>query len=127
MMQHISVLDIDKKIHRRTLGFLTSIAWFAPDKEKACASVWGGLEEGSDHSKLLDRFNKTRFKDACRLSKQSKLQMIPLPTPELLERFASVLSMGETRPRREILQQYISRMANSGQITTGGMNNLCQY
>lgn len=80
----ISVLDIDKKIHRRTLGFLTSIAWFAPDKEKACASVWRGLEEGSDHSKLLDRFNKTRFKDACRLSKQSKLQMIPLPTPELL-------------------------------------------
>lgn len=82
----IEVANIDKKVHRRTLGFLSALAWFAPDKEKACAAVWGGLEGGNDHQKLMDRFNKTRFKDACRLSRQAKLQMIPLPTPETLEK-----------------------------------------
>jgi len=81
----IAVQDIDSTVHRRTLGFLTALAWFAPDKEKACAAVWSELErDGIDHSKLLNRFNAARFKAACPLSRQSKLQMIPLPTPETL-------------------------------------------
>lgn len=100
---HIVIADIDKKVHRRTLGFLTSIAWFAPDKEKACAAVWRGLEEGNDHLKLIDRFNKTRFKDACRLSNQSKLQMIPLPTPELLEKVCKRFIHGGNTPQTKNL------------------------
>ena len=81
----ISADKLDEKLHRRTLGFLTALAWFAPNKERACAAVWKGLEDdGLDNRKLLNRFNATRFKAACRLDQQARLQMIPLPSPETL-------------------------------------------
>ena len=75
---------LNEKIHRRTLGFLTALAWFAPDKEKACASIWAELEAELDANKLIDRFNATRFKAACRISERFTLKMIPLPTPDEL-------------------------------------------
>ena len=80
----IEVPKLDEKIHRRTLGFLTALAWFAPDKGKACAAIWAELEGEIDAKKLIDRFNATRFKSACRISEHFTLQMIPLPTPDEL-------------------------------------------
>jgi hypothetical protein len=80
----IDTKTIDERIHRRSLGFLTSIAWFAPDKEKACASIWSSIEADIDAQKLVNRFNNTRFKDVCRINKRLTLQMTPLPTPDEL-------------------------------------------
>jgi hypothetical protein len=80
----IPLSKIDEKVHRRTLGFLTALAWFSFDKGKACASIWADLDADLDEQKLKDRFNSTRFKAACRISERSALQMIPLPRPEEL-------------------------------------------
>ena len=83
----LSLNDVDSKLHRRTLGFLTAIAWFAPDKAKACTAVWKKLEEDcTDQRKLLQRFNRTRFKAACVMSKPGQLSMIPLPSPDVLRK-----------------------------------------
>ncbi|TCJ41274.1 DUF262 domain-containing protein [Parafrankia sp. BMG5.11] len=100
--QGISVEKIEAKLHRRTLGFLTAIAWFAPDKEKACAAVWRGLQKRDlDDQKLLNRFNSTRFNSACQLDYQARLKMIPLPSPEALGRVSKrFIGRGNTRQTR---------------------------
>ncbi len=83
----IKLSGINEKTHRRTLGFLTSIAWFSPDQGKACRSIWNDLDSDlNNEQKLIDRFNITRFKEACHISERFDLQMIPLPTPDQLEK-----------------------------------------
>lgn len=81
----IPIDDIDPNTHRRTLGFLTALAWFAPDTAKACASLWADIEADVNAKQLCDRFNATRFKYACRLTERFTLKMIPLPSPDELE------------------------------------------
>ncbi|GLR68648.1 hypothetical protein GCM10010909_33300 [Acidocella aquatica] len=80
----IGVEQISESVHRRTLGFLTAIAWFAPNKSKACAAIWKSLDEDVNEKQLLDRFNQTRFKAACQLSERSDINMIPLPAPNVV-------------------------------------------
>ncbi len=76
--------DLQSFQHRRTLGFLTALAWFAPDKNRACAAIWPDLEADVDAEKLKNRFNATRFRIACQLSERGTLRMIPLPSPDEL-------------------------------------------
>ena len=76
--------NLDALQHRRTLGFLTALAWFAPDKNRACAAIWPDLEGDVDANKLINRFNSTRFRIACQLSERGALRMIPLPSPDEL-------------------------------------------
>lgn len=83
----IDIANFDEKAHRRTLGFLTSLAWFAPDKTKAAAVVWHALQQEGNVENLKDFFNKKRFSDACRLDERYNLRMIPLPTPDEFEKF----------------------------------------
>lgn len=85
----IKVSTLDSKVHRRSLGFLTAIAWFAPDKSRACASIWAEIEAELDNKKLIDRFNSTRFKTTCQISERFTLKMIPLPTPDDLKAVCS--------------------------------------
>lgn len=77
--------DLSTVQHQRTLGFLSALAWFSPDKNRACAAVWPHLEIEVDISKLKDRFNGTRLREACKLSERGALRMIPLPSPDELE------------------------------------------
>lgn len=77
--------QIDEPTHRRTLGFLTALAWFAPDKSKACAAIWTGLQKEGDAKKLTDYFNSTCFRKTCRLDERFNLCMIPLPTVKELK------------------------------------------
>lgn len=81
----ISLNRIDEVTHRRTLGFLTALAWFAPDKAKACAAIWMELQVEDDTKKLTDYFNNTCFRKACRLDERFNLRMIPLPSVKELE------------------------------------------
>lgn len=77
--------DLNALQHRRTLGFLTALAWFALDKNRTCAAIWSHLEADVDAEKLKNRFNATRFRVACQLSERGTLRMIPLPSPDELE------------------------------------------
>ncbi|WP_295441877.1 DUF262 domain-containing protein [uncultured Thiodictyon sp.] len=83
--ERIGLDTIDDAIHRRTLGFLTALAWFAPDKGKACAAIWTELQADVRGQQLIDRFNNTRFRMACRLDDRLNQCMIPLPSVEELE------------------------------------------
>lgn len=82
----LSLRDLKQLQHRRTLGFLTALAWFAPDKNRACAAIWPTLEAEVDAEKLKNRFNATRFRDAHQLSERGTLRMIPLPSPDALDK-----------------------------------------
>ncbi|MFC5460169.1 GmrSD restriction endonuclease domain-containing protein [Massilia niabensis] len=64
--------------HRRTLGFLTAVAWFGLDKTKAVAMLWDTLQAETDAGKLLDFFNRRHFSQICRLDERLDLHMIPL-------------------------------------------------
>lgn len=64
--------------HRRTLGFLTAVAWFGLDKAKAAARLWDKLQGETDASKLLDFFNSKHFSLICRLDERKGLHMIPV-------------------------------------------------
>jgi hypothetical protein len=81
----IDISQIDEATHRRTLGFLTALAWFAVDETKACSAIWQELQAEVDQKKLVNRFNRTRFAMTCRIDNRFSLRMIPLPTPEELE------------------------------------------
>lgn len=81
----IDISQIDDATHRRTLGFLTSLAWFAADETKACSVIWQELQAELDKKKLVNRFNRTRFAMTCRIDNRFSLRMVPLPTPEELE------------------------------------------
>ena len=76
--------DIAPAQHRSTLGFFTALAWFAPDKNRACAAVWSDLEDDVDSENLKNCFNVARFRIACQLSERGGLRMIPLPSPDEL-------------------------------------------
>lgn len=76
---------VDGRRHRRTLGFLTALAWFAKDKTRACAAVWSQLQAQEDAESLIDFFNRTRFRDSCRVDKGFNLGMVPLPSLKELE------------------------------------------
>lgn len=101
-ISRIDVAQIDKKIWRRTLGFITAIAWFAKDKTKACASIWAEIESDVDGKKLLERFNSTRFRIACRISERHTLQMIPLPTPDDLEKACARFIVNDGRYKQTV-------------------------
>lgn len=77
----INLTKIDEKTHRRALGFLTALAWFAPNKSKACAAIWPALLEVDDNH-LVEFFNAENFKSACRFDDRFNLCMIPLPRVE---------------------------------------------
>ena len=81
----ITSSQIDEVTHRRTLGFLTALAWFAPEKTKACSAIWPELQAEVNVNQLLNRFNSTRFLKACRIDANYSLRMIPLPCIEELE------------------------------------------
>ncbi|WP_215862763.1 DUF262 domain-containing protein [Acidithiobacillus concretivorus] len=80
MEKNITPAQINETAYRRTLGFLTALAWFAPDKSKACSAIWSELQEKMDNENLIQYFNNTRFQNACRLDKHFNLCMIPLPS-----------------------------------------------
>ncbi|MCC7277293.1 MAG: DUF262 domain-containing protein [Chromatiaceae bacterium] len=83
--KNISPNQIQETTHRRTLGFLTALAWFARDKNRACASIWTDLQVENDDKKLIDFFNSERFIKTCHLDERFNLRMIPLPTVEELD------------------------------------------
>ena len=84
LRQNETQLDqINEATHRRTLGFLTALAWFASDKNKACSAIWADLQ--ADNKELIELFNQTLFKKACRLDERFNLRMIPLPSKDELE------------------------------------------
>ncbi|MCE5360994.1 MAG: DUF1524 domain-containing protein [Acidithiobacillus sp.] len=87
MERDIDLSQIDEKEHRRTLGFLTALAWFAPDNSKACSAVWPELLESARSDQLIDFFNSISFQKTCKLDSGFKLRMIPLPTVEELDLF----------------------------------------
>ena len=76
--------DLTEAQHRRTLGFLSALAWFASDKNRACAAIWPGLEAEMTVDHLKDYFNAKCFRLACQLSDRGALRMIPLPSPDEL-------------------------------------------
>lgn len=88
--------QIDATTHRRTLGFLTALAWFAPEKTKACSAIWSELQALVDNNRLQNRFNRTRFKMTCRMDTRLSLRMIPLPTADELEIACKKLILGYT-------------------------------
>jgi len=73
---------INDEIHRRTLGFLTAVAWFAPDHNKACSAIWHDLQTDD---RIGAFFNSEQFKKTCRRDQRLNLRMIPLPSVEELE------------------------------------------
>ena len=81
----IDISYIDEATHRRTLGFLTALAWFAADETKACSAIWQELQAEVDEKKLVNLFNGKRFAMTCRIDNRFSLRMVPLPTPEELE------------------------------------------
>lgn len=80
----IPLTKVNDRTHRRTLGFLTALAWFAPDKSRACAAIWTGLQAEDDAKKLIDYFNSECFIKTCHLDERFNLRMIPLPSIEEL-------------------------------------------
>ncbi|KXW57238.1 hypothetical protein FEMY_22430 [Ferrovum myxofaciens] len=102
-MAKISSNDIDETTHRRTLGFLTALAWFAPEKTKACSAIWSELQaEVANNRQLLDRFNGTRFRKACRIDANYSLRMIPLPCDDELELACKKFVIGHNGCRNTI-------------------------
>lgn len=73
--------DVSAPVRRRTLGFLTALAWFSIDRERSATSIWQNLQS-HDAAALPDFFNRTRFARACRLDERHSLGMIPLPKVE---------------------------------------------
>lgn len=71
--------------HRRTLGFLTAVAWFSYDKTKSMAMLWDALQAESDPAKCLDFFNRKHFARICRMNEHLQLHMIPLLSADDLE------------------------------------------
>lgn len=83
----VDISSLDDRHHRRTLGFLTSLAWFSRDKAKASASVWQALQNEDDVNRLKYFFNKRSFSQTCRLDEKYNLRMIPLLTVDELDIF----------------------------------------
>lgn len=81
----INTSDVGKARHRRSIGFLTALAWFALDKEKAVAVLWSDMQTETSGQKILDFFNKTRFADACGVDERGRMRMVPLPSADELE------------------------------------------
>ena len=71
--------------HKRTLGFVTAVAWFAVDKSRAVAALWQQLQRESDGARLRDFFNKRHFRQICRLGDDLESRMIPLLRTEDLD------------------------------------------
>jgi hypothetical protein len=71
--------------YRRSLGFLTAIAWFGLDKTKAVAILWDRLQSETDSDRLLDFFNRKHFSQICRLDERLDLHMIPMIGADELE------------------------------------------
>lgn len=69
---------------RRLLGFLTALAWFAPDPGNAVAVVWPDLKQASPKT-LPDFFARPAFEKMLKLGRYGKLLACPLPTPDVLE------------------------------------------
>jgi len=84
LSQTNSLPNIKEKTHRRTLGFITAVAWFAQDKRNACAALWPQLME-TDPDNLLDFFNKKAFAQTNLLDRRLSLRMIPLPSADEFE------------------------------------------
>ncbi|TSE28138.1 hypothetical protein Ttaiw_02673 [Tepidimonas taiwanensis] len=81
---------------RRLLGFLTALAWFAPDADNAVAAVWSDLKQASPAT-LPDFFARPAFEKALQLGQNDKLLACPLPTPEVLEAVVAVCVTKSTR------------------------------
>lgn len=80
----INPMNLSDADHRRTLGFLTAIAWFAKDETKACASIWPALQNAPS-KKLSCFFNREQFSKTCGVDSRFNLKMTPLPTVEELK------------------------------------------
>lgn len=78
---HISIHQINEETHRRTLGFITALAWFAPDAGKACSAIWADMQ-GAEKDSLVNYFDNTRFSQTCHMDERFNLRMIPLPTTD---------------------------------------------
>jgi hypothetical protein len=84
-VENFDPLQITQKNQRRMLGFLTSMAWFAADREKALSAVWQYLQT-IDPKNLPSFFSRTAFIEILKLDKRDNLQMRPLPSPDVLEK-----------------------------------------
>lgn len=68
--------------HKRSLGFLTAIAWFAVDI-KACVDGLAA-ELVKQNSDLVDFFNSSRFRKLIKIDENKKPKMLPLIPPDIL-------------------------------------------
>lgn len=80
-----SIEKLDEDTHRRTLGFLTALAWFARDETRACAAIWPDLQDALSQEQLTELFDRNRFTKSCRLDTNYSLRMLPLPSVDQLE------------------------------------------
>ncbi|RKT38055.1 DUF262 domain-containing protein [Thiocapsa rosea] len=85
-LRDVGVTDkISETIHRRTLGFLTALAWFAPDRARSCSAIWAELQAETEPNRIINYFNKKRFSEACRLDNRLNMRMVPLPSVDDLK------------------------------------------
>ena len=81
----VDPMALPEETQRRTLGFLTALAWFAHDDAKACASLWPMLQGVPDGIKLETFFDRAHFSKTCRVDARFNFRMLPLPTVDQLE------------------------------------------
>ncbi|MDD4930186.1 MAG: DUF262 domain-containing protein [Gallionella sp.] len=77
-------LQISEDRRRQLLGFVTSMAWFAADRNKALTVLWPELRKKSEEKKIKDFFTQTTFNRMLQLDGRAGLMMLPLPSPEKL-------------------------------------------
>ncbi|QQZ30228.1 DUF262 domain-containing protein [Thiothrix subterranea] len=81
-------LDMQLKTddHKKMLGFLTAISWFAKDKTQVVSHLWPKLQEAkaSDRGGIKSFFSKRNFKSAFELTNSGDYRLLPLIPPDVL-------------------------------------------
>ncbi len=88
-LMRIAGLDpsqISDNRRRQLLGFVTSMSWFAADRSKALTAVWPELHRRDKANQIELFFSRLTFEKMLCLDSHAGLQMLPLPSPEKLEK-----------------------------------------
>lgn len=78
--------EISQADMRRTLGFLTALAWFSKgdSKLRAAGAIWHDLQT-LNPSRLSGFFNRQHYLKTIAVDEQGKLNAVPVLAPDVLE------------------------------------------
>lgn len=90
---------------KKLIGFITAIAWFAPNERKAVEATWDNLQR-ADATNLPNFFENRIFRCSLELTgDKGAFAMIPLPTPDAF--------------RETLIELVVKRMPNNIYGTRG--------